>query len=183
MAYRGVGVRLATEGDLLQIQRIFEHWVLKTSVSCLIQKPPFRLIEYRYKECVDRKLPYMVACDLDDHDHVVGYAYASPFRGSSMGYGHTVEISLYVHPQHTNNGIGSRLIERLLDALRFTRHIAWELGHEFDAKVYPVRKVMAIMAVDETVPDQGIRLRNWYLKRGFEEVGRLKAVAFKRGRM
>jgi phosphinothricin acetyltransferase len=39
------------------------------------------------------------------------------------------------------------------------------------------------MAVDEDAPGQGLALRDWYRRWGFEEVGRLQGVGYKKGRM
>lgn len=176
-----VTVRPAKESDLPQIREIFEHYVLNTVVSFLVQKPPPDYIGSRFHEIVARNLPYLVA--VDDGGQVLGYSYASAFRGYMLGYGHTVEISLFCHPQHTNKGIGGHMIKQLIDVLRATKHVSREVGHEDHPLESDVKKVMAIMAVDEGAPGQGLGLRDWYKKWGFEEVGRLKGVGSKKGRM
>ncbi|KIX92036.1 uncharacterized protein Z520_12251 [Fonsecaea multimorphosa CBS 102226] len=176
-----VAVRPATQDDLPQIREIFEHYVLNTVVSFLVQKPPPNYVASRFQESCSRNLPYLVA--VDDRRQVVGYAYASAFRGFMLGYGHTVEISLFCHPQHTNKGIGSQMIKRLIELLRTTKHLTREVGHEDNVVEFDVRKVMAIMAVDETAPGNGLALRDWYTRRGFKEVGRLHGVGFKKNRM
>lgn len=175
-----VTVRPATEADLPQIQQIFEYYVLNTVVSFLVQKPPSDYIASRYRDSIGRGLPYLVA--VDGYGGVLGYSYASAFRGHMLGYGHTVEISLFCHPDHTNKGIGSRMIKQLIDELRTTKHISREVGHERNPVEFDVRKVFAVMAVDENAPDHGLALRDWYKRWGFEEVGRLKGVGFKKGR-
>lgn len=45
-----------------------------------------------------------------------------------------------------------------------------------------VRNVLAVMAVDTDGPDEGDKLRRWYIERGFVERGRLERIGFKRGR-
>ncbi|KIW25711.1 uncharacterized protein PV07_08867 [Cladophialophora immunda] len=180
-----VTVRPATEDDLPQIRAIFEHYVLNTVVSFLVQQPPPNYVASRFEDSRARQLPYLVAVN-DDDDHqgrVVGYAYASAFRGFMLGYGHTVEISLFCHPRHTNRGVGSQMVARLLEALRTTKHLTREVGHEDSPVEADVRKVMAIMAVDETAPGQGLALRDWYKRWGFIEVGRLQGVGFKKDRV
>ncbi|KIX04166.1 uncharacterized protein Z518_07720 [Rhinocladiella mackenziei CBS 650.93] len=174
-------VRPATESDLSQIRDIFEYYVLNTVVSFLTQKPPPDYIATRFRETTKRNLPYLVA--VDDEDRVVGYSYASAFRGFMISYGHTVEISLFCHPEHKGQGIGSQMIKQLISALRTTKHLTREVGYEDNPIEVEVKKVLAIMAVDETGPGQGLVLRDWYKKWGFEEVGRLKGVGFKKGRM
>lgn len=176
-------VRPATDSDLAQVRDIFEYYVMNTVISFLTQKPSLDYIATRYKDSISRQLPYLVAVDQSQDDKVVGYAYSSAFRGYMLGYGHTVEITLICHPQYTGRGIGSLLISQLITKLKATTHLTKELGHE-DAQVeFPVRKVMAIMAVDESAANQGLALRDWYKKWGFEEVGRLKGVGSKKGKM
>ena len=174
-------VRPATEDDLPQVRDIFEHYVLNTVVSFLVQKPPPDYIASRFQEITDRDLPYLVAAD--DRNGIVGYSYASGFRGYMLGYGHTVEISLFCHPEHTNKGIGSQMMERLIASLRCAEHVTREVGHEDSPQKHKVKKVMAIMALDEGAKGSGLVLSDWYKKWGFEEVGRLKGVGFKKGKM
>ncbi|ETI19457.1 hypothetical protein G647_09291 [Cladophialophora carrionii CBS 160.54] len=176
-----ITIRPATEDDLPQVREIFEHYVLNTVVSFLVKKPPSDYIASRFREITARNLPYLVA--VDDNTQIVGYSYASAFRGYMIGYSHTVEISLFCHPAHTNKGIGSQMIKRLIDLLRTTRHSTREIGYDDHPLESDVKKVMAIMAVDETAPGEGLALRDWYKRWGFEEVGRLKGVGFKLGRI
>jgi len=176
-------VRPATEADLAQVRDIFEHYVLNTVISFLTQKPSLDYISTRYNDSVSRGLPYFVAVDETQEGKVVGYASSSPFRGYMLGYGHTVEITLICHPEHTGRGIGSLLISRLISELKIATHLSKEVGYEDNVVAFKVKKVMAIMAVDETGAKQGLALRDWYMKKGFEEVGRLKGVGSKKGRM
>ncbi|KIW14666.1 hypothetical protein PV08_07450 [Exophiala spinifera] len=176
-----VTVRAAVESDLPQVRQIYEYYVLNTVVSFLVQKPPPDYVAERYHDSVARHLPYLVA--VDEGGTVVGYSYASAFRGFMLGYGHSVEISLYCHPTHQKKGIGSRMIKRLIELLRQTKHVSKEVGHEDHPVEVDVRKVFAVMAIDEEAPGQGMALRDWYKRWGFEEVGRLKGVGFKKGKM
>ena len=177
-----VKVRNAAEEDLSQIQPIFEYYVLNTVVSFLVQKPPPDYIKSRYQESTARKLPYLVAVE-EDSGTVVGYSYASAFRGFMLGYGHSVEMTIFCQPDHKGKGIGNQLMDAMLRALRETKHVSKEAGYEDNTVEFTIRKVFAIMAVDETAPGGGLGLRDWYQKWGFEEVGRLKEVGFKKGRM
>lgn len=176
-----VTVRAATETDLAQVRRIYEYYVLNTVVTFLVQQPPSDYIATRFHDSTARHLPYLVA--VDGNGAVVGYSYASAFRGFMLGYGHSVEISLFCDPRHRNKGVGSKMIKRLIEILRETKHISKEAGHEDNPVQFDIRKVFAVMAVDEEAPGQGLALRDWYKRWGFEEVGRLKGVGFKKGKM
>jgi L-amino acid N-acyltransferase YncA len=177
-----IKIRSATVEDLPQIQPIFEYYVLNTVVSFLVQKPPPDYIRSRYEASKERNLPYLVAED-SSSGKIVGYSYASAFRGFMLGYGHSVEMTIFCHPDYKGRGIGSRLMEEILKALHETKHISYEAGYEDKPVEFTIRNIFAIMSVDETAPQRGLALRDWYQKWGFEEVGRLKRVGFKNGRM
>jgi len=176
-------IRPATEADLPQIREIFEHYVLNTVVSFLIQRPPLSYITRRYEDTIERNLPYLVAVQsTSGSEKVVGYAYASAFRGFMLGYGHSVEITIFCDPNHVGKGVGSLLMKELLSQLRKTKHVSKEASHDEQPHEFEIKRVMAVMAVDDTAPGNGLALRDWYLKWGFEEVGRLKKIGFKNGR-
>jgi L-amino acid N-acyltransferase YncA len=178
----GVLIKSAAEGDLAQIRDIFEYYVSNTVVSFLVRKPPPGYIAARYRDIMSRHLPYLVA--VNDDGKVLGYSYASAFRGYMLGYAQTVEISVFCHPEHQRRGVGSQLLQALIERLRDTTHLAWEVGHESSSSGQAVRKIIAIMSVDPTTPGDGQGLRDWYVnKHGFEEVGRLKGVGSKKGQM
>ena len=179
-----IRVRPASQSDLTQIHVIFQYYVMNTVVSFLINKPPIDYIQSRFEATRERGLPYLVA---EYHgsgctSQVVGYAYASPFRGFMLGYGHSVEMTIFCHPDHVGQGVGSGLMMELLRLLRETKHVSRELGHEDQPKEFDIKTVMAIMSVDDEREDKGLGLRDWYAKWGFSEVGRLKKIGFKNGR-
>ena len=45
---------------------------------------------------------------------VVGYAFAVPFR-KRPAYRYTIKHSIYVHPEHLHQGIGTKLMGALID--------------------------------------------------------------------
>jgi len=176
-------IRPATEADLPQVREIFEYYVLNTVVSFLINTPPLSYITRRYKDTIERNLPYLVAVQSSSgFEKAVGYAYASAFRGFMLGYGHSVEITIFCDPNHVGYGIGGLLMKELLSQLRQTKHISKEASHEEQPREFEIKRVIAVMAVDDTAPGSGLALRDWYLKWGFEEVGHLKKIGFKHGR-
>ena len=177
-------IRPASEGDLDQIHSIYDYYVLNTVVPFLINKPPIDYIKSRFEASRERGLPYLVAQKnvSDSTSQVVGYAYASPFRGFMLGYGHSVEITVFCRPDHVGQGVGSILMKELLRLLKETKHVSKEVGYEDQPKEFQIKTVMAIMSVDDEREDKGLGLRDWYVKQGFTEVGRLKNIGFKQGR-
>jgi L-amino acid N-acyltransferase YncA len=179
-----IRVRPASQSDLIQIHEIYQYYVVNTVITFLINKPPIDYIKSRFEATRERGLPYLVA---EQHgsectSQVVGYAYASPFRGFMLGYGHSVEMTIFCHPDHVGQGVGSSLMMELLRLLKEMKHVSRELGHEDQPKEFAIKNVMAVMAVDDEKEDKGLGLRDWYVKWGFAEVGRLKKIGFKNGR-
>ncbi len=118
-----------------------------------------------------QRLPYLVAVDTSS-SAVVGYSNAHLFH-TRAAYRFTVEISLFCDPTCTGRGLGSRLLESLLDALR-------------DPAAHPelappgarddVKNVIALMAVDPNGKGDGLALKAFYERFGFVQVS--SEVAF-----
>jgi len=79
--------------------------------------------------------PWLVATD-DSHqsqaatDHpgdVIGFAKASPHRGR-CAYAWTAEVSVYVHPDHHGQGVGSSLYSKLIPILKAQGYITLIAG-------------------------------------------------------
>jgi L-amino acid N-acyltransferase YncA len=89
-----ITVRPETAADMLQIHRIFIHYILNTVASFPVQEPPVIYISSRFEEFSAQKSPYLVAVsDSDDNNgrrngkvraKVVGCPYVAPFRGQWM---------------------------------------------------------------------------------------------------
>ena len=178
-----VTIRQATRDDLPHVRDIYAFYVEKTVVSFLVNSPSLDYVSSRYEDSIERKLPYLVAVDgTSGSEVIVGYAYASAYRGFMLGYGHTVEISVFLEHNHIGKGIGSMLMKQLLLSLRKTKHVSRETAHQDKPQEFEIRNVLAVMSVDDQTPESGMELRNWYLHWGFEQVARLKEVGFKHGR-
>ncbi|KAK4118778.1 hypothetical protein N657DRAFT_684989 [Parathielavia appendiculata] len=148
-----VPVRPALPGDLDAIAAIHTYYVLNTHHST-------------YQHIVSDGLPYLVAVDDDDDSSdrslpatVLGYANAHDFRGGvESAYRHTVEISLFCHPDHRSKGVGSLLLEKLVSALRNpARHPVLHLP-DARGKERKVKEVMAVMAVDDLGEGGGLKV-------------------------
>jgi len=69
----------------------------------------------RLAETQTQNLPWYVYAD--ETGAVLGYAYASKWKGR-CAYQYSVEVTVYVHPEHGGKGIGSSLYTALFKALR-----------------------------------------------------------------
>ncbi|PSN71336.1 acetyltransferase [Corynespora cassiicola Philippines] len=171
-------LRPCSEADIPAIHSILEHYVLNTVTTLALDPSPPQDIRQTWLDVVAQRLPYVVA--VDQAQHVVGFAYATGYRSARRGYRHTVELSLFCHPDHTGAGVGSRLLRKLTDILtspeQFPDYVSVPRGD--DDKV---RSVIACMSVDESGWKKGLGLRDFYLKHGFDDVGHLRNVGHKFG--
>lgn len=174
-------VRPAVEADLPGILAIYNHYVLHTVTSFLVHEANLAYVKAPFERAIERGLPYFVA---DQEGEMVGYAYASPFRGFMLGYGHSVEITIFLHPFHTKKGLGSSLMKALLDALKVAKHVSREAAHEDNPVEFEIWNVLAIMSIDRESDNGtfGMSLRYWYEKWGFKVVGRLEGIGSKNAR-
>ncbi len=110
-----IEVTPAQLGDLGGITAIYNHYI-KTSVATFEEN---ELSEEQVQSRIDKvrsaSLPWLVARGAGGP--VLGYCYARPWHERSA-YRFSVETSLYVADGLSGKGIGSRLYEVLLQALR-----------------------------------------------------------------
>jgi phosphinothricin acetyltransferase len=146
-------VRDVAEADAGAIAAIYAHHVLTGSASFDFEPPPPAFHLAKIRRIRDAGWPFLVA---ERGGVVVGYAYVTQFRDRAA-YRFTAENSIYVHPDHVGRGVGSMLLERLLES----------------SALYGFRTVVAVIGGAEPA---SVALHK---KCGFAEVGRLKAVGFK----
>lgn len=95
---------------------------------------------------------------IGDEEKVVGFASYGSWREGN-GYRRTVELSIYVHADHQGEGIGSTLLESLIEsARRQKRHV--------------------MIAAIESENEASIELHRTF---GFELSGQFREVGTKRG--
>lgn len=151
-------VRATSPDDLGVISAIYAHHV-ETGVATFELIPPHREEwESRLATARMSELPFLTAT-LDDE--IVGYAYCSPWK-LRPAYRHTVENSIYLAPQTAGRGIGTLLLQGLLDG----------------CTAAGIREVIAVVVdTDEAAASLAL-----HRKHGFAEAGRLRAVGYKHGR-
>jgi phosphinothricin acetyltransferase len=150
-----VFVRRAERRDLPAIAEIYNYAVRELTASFDTEERTLADREHWFAEH-DDCYPIYVAVDGDE---VVGWACLSPFS-ERKAYAHTVEDSVYVHPNHWRCGVGSRLLSAVMSAAR-------RLGYH---------AVIARIAGDAAA---SVALHRRF---GFTEVGVMREVGRKFGR-
>jgi len=110
----GIVIRAAADGDLPAIAGLLNTEIAESPFvyaehPVTVDERRLWLAEHRSKH-----LPVMVAVD-QSSGVVSGWAALSPYRPSS-GYGLTAELSVYVDRRAQRRGIGSLLVQALVDA-------------------------------------------------------------------
>ncbi len=111
---RGAGLtRDCTPGDATQVCAIYNHYVERTAVTFEEAAVSADEMSRRIVEVTDR-FPWLV---WEQDGAVLGYAYAASWKSRSA-YRHSVETTIYLRPDATGKGIGTRLYRNLLERLR-----------------------------------------------------------------
>jgi phosphinothricin acetyltransferase len=156
---RGAGVTLrpATEADLGAIVAIYAHHVRSGTATFEIDPPDASEMTRRWRDVVDRGLPYLVATSGEE---IVAYAYAGPYR-PRPAYRFTVEDSIYVRADCAGQGIGSELLMALIAA----------------SESAGARQMVAVIGDAANTASIGL-----HASAGFEQAGVLRSVGWKFGR-
>lgn len=171
-------LRPCTAQDIPAIHAIQLHFVLNTVITFALTPPSHQDLHQLWERVIADGHPYIAA--VNDDNQLMGYAYASEFK-TRKAYRHTVELSIFCHPDHTGKGVGPQLLSKLLDILRNPAHFP-EYIPTPRSNDDRVRVVIACMSVDDTAWKNGLGLRDFYVKYGFEQVGHFKQVGHKFGK-
>jgi phosphinothricin acetyltransferase len=152
-----VVVRPASDDDMVAISKIYAHYVYHSTATFETEPPDAGEMSRRRAEIRQRELPYLVA---EKGGAVVGYAYATLYR-PRKAYRFTVEDSIYIHPEHTGQGLGRMLLPVLIEA-------SAQSG---------AREMIAVIGGSDNLAS--VQLHSRF---GFRHAGVLKSVGFKFGR-
>jgi len=106
-------LRDCTPTDAAQICEIYNYYVCETTITFEESPVPDGEMARRIAD-ITSHLPWLV-WEVDGR--ILGYAYASPWKARAA-YRYAVESSIYLAPQFTGQGIGSRLYLALIANLR-----------------------------------------------------------------
>ena len=153
-----ISLRPAVLDDLVAINAIYNHYVEHS--TCTYQTVPSTLPERSaWFDAHGPEHPVIVA---EDNDQVVGWGSLSRFH-PRQAYCHSVEDSVYLHHEHQGRGIGSLLLDALMQACT-------ERGF---------RQMIAVIG-DGTGASVGSR--RLHERAGFRLIGVAEKVGFKHGR-
>ena len=151
-----VEVCATAETDLDAITDLYACHV-RDSLATFEETPPtVDEMRRRWRSLTARDLPYLSAYLGGD---LVGYAYAGPYRTRS-GYRFSVEDSIYIKPGYMGRGVGRALLGTLIESCARTGY----------------RQMIAV--IGDRHNKASIGLHRFH---GFEQVGILKDVGFKKG--
>lgn len=106
-------IRSANPADAGAIAGIYNHYILHTAIS--FEQEPVSGLDMRSRIAdVQRKFPWLV---YEEDGAIAGYAYATPWKNRGA-YQQSAEPTIYVDKAKLGKGIGARLYEPLLQALR-----------------------------------------------------------------
>ena len=177
MANPLVTLRSATQSDIPAIKAIHSYYVLNTLITLAIVPSTDDELLSKYKSITSQGLPYIIAVDASANS-AIGYAYVTGFRSFKGGYKHTVELSLFCHPEWRGQGVGTLLLKKILEVLKEPgTHPGYIVNPRSDDS--RVRIIIACISVDEAGRDNALDLKQYYQKFGFELVGHLKKVGHK----
>jgi L-amino acid N-acyltransferase YncA len=157
MQLRSVRIRPANPADVSAITQIYADHVMHGTGTFETDPPNDDEIARRLQAITERGLPWLVA---ERDDEITGYAYAGPFR-ARPAYDWLVEDSIYLRSDCLRLGIGSRLLDALIE--RCT-----ELGF---------RQMLAL--IGDSTNAASIRLHQ---RAGFRHIGVMPSVGWKHGR-
>jgi L-amino acid N-acyltransferase YncA len=119
-----ISLRPATPADIPAITAIYRQSVLSGTASYEITPPDEAEMAQRMEAIRAQSYPYIVA--EEPGGHVLGYAYAGPFR-TRPAYRFLVEDSIYLAADAQGMGVGKALLKALIEqctALGFRQMIA-----------------------------------------------------------
>lgn len=148
-------IRTVQEADAAGIACLYNHFIEHTTITFETQAVTEADMAARFQAVHRTALPWLV----DQADGaVLGYAYATTWKPRAA-YRHTVESTVYVHPEAGGRGVGSRLYRALLADLE-------------------QRSIHAVLSVVTLPNPASVALHE---KLGFEKVGHLREVGCKFG--
>lgn len=157
-------VRDARDEDVSALTALYAHHVRHGLATFEVEPPDEAEMRRRLHELTAQGYPWLVAeasrAAAGNSSAILGYAYAGPYR-ARIAWRHTVEDSIYLHPDAIGRGVGRTLLTRLIEASA--------------ARGY--RQMVAVIGDSANTASMAV-----HAACGFEHVGVLHDVGVKFGR-
>lgn len=150
-------IRPGTLADMASVQAIYARHVLEGIATFEEVPPDTDEMARRFAGVTGLGLPWLVA---EANGHLLGYAYAGPF-GTRSAYRFSLEDSIYLAPAAQGQGLGTRMLERLL----------------VESEAAGGRQMLAVIGDSGNAGSIAVHRRC-----GFEHVGIFRSVGLKFGR-
>ena len=147
-------IRPSSPADLPAVTAIYAHHVTHGKGSFELEAPDLGDMSRRRSDVLAKGLPHLVA---SRGAEVLGFAYAGAFR-PRPAFRFMAEDSIYIHPDHTGQGLGRALLAELL------RH----------CEALGIRQMLAVIGDSANAGSIGL-----HRSLGFEHTGILKASGWK----
>ncbi len=106
-------IRDVTPQDAAAIAAINNPYILHTTIS--FETEPLSTEAMRQRiESIASECPYIVA---ENQGEIIGFAYAHPWK-ERKAYHRTLETTIYLAPAHQRKGLGTRLMQQLIERCR-----------------------------------------------------------------
>jgi L-amino acid N-acyltransferase len=149
-------IRPATHNDLDSILAIYNDAIAHTTAVYEYQSQTMDARINWFEDKLKNNVPVLVA---DRGNIVAGFISYGPFR-AWKAYKYTVEHSIYVHPDHRQQGIAKKLLTALLEAIK-------------------EKEIHTLIAGIDAENAASIHLHRQF---GFEEIAHFKQVGYKFGK-
>jgi phosphinothricin acetyltransferase len=146
-------IRPYSPADIPAVTRIYGHYVRDTVITFETEAPDEAEMAARFAAIAGKGHPLLIA---EREREVIGYAYASTYRPREA-YRFTCEDSIYLAPDAVGQGLGGKLLARLLE----------------DSARAGLRQMLAVITAERA---NSIRLHE---KHGFRFIGRYEALGYK----
>ena len=115
-----IHIRLATSNDITSILEIYNDAIVNTTAVYAYEPYTIDMMKKWYDEKLGGGYPICVALS---HNTIVGFSALGKFR-LKPAYQYAVEHSVFVHPDHFKKGIGSILLNDIIErAKKMQKHV------------------------------------------------------------
>lgn len=155
----GMVLRPVSDSDAQAITDIYNHYVEKTTTSFETEPLTLQQMTQRMRG-IAAEYPYFVCVDTLQGDKVVGYCCVHQWK-ERRAYSHTLEVTIYLDPEHKGRGAGTMMMRRLVEECN---------------KRKCARNLIACITEENTASVE------FHARMGFEKVSHFRKVGYKFGR-